>query len=65
VPDPETLGHVRDTAKLLSVLLLVGLTAALMALGVPAVPTVVLAVCAGLLVNGFERAATKRDLWPD
>ena len=65
MPDPENLGYVSDTAKILSALLLVGLTAAVMALGVPAVPTVVLAVCAGLLVNGFERAATKRDLWPD
>jgi len=25
----------------------------------------VLGICGGLLLNGFERAAAKRDLWPD
>ena len=65
MPDPEIRGYVSDTAKVISVLLLAGLTGAVLALGLPPVPTVVLAVCAGLLLNGFERAAAKHDLWPD
>ena len=51
-----------DTAKVLMTFL-VG--AVVIALGLPAVPTVVALICAALLLNGLERAATKRDLWPD
>ena len=65
MPDPERPGYVSDTAKVVSWLLFGGVLAAVMALGLPAVPTVVLGVCGGLLLNGFERAAAKRDLWLD
>ena len=54
-----------DTAKVVSWLLFAGVIVAVMALGLPAVPTVVLGICGGLLLNGFERAAEKREFWPD
>ena len=54
-----------DTARVVSWLLFAGVIVAVMALGLPAVPTVVLGICGGLLLNGFERAAARHDLWPD
>jgi uncharacterized protein YqgC (DUF456 family) len=65
VPDPETPGYVSDTAKVVSWLLFAGVIAGVMALGLPAVPTVVLGICGALLLNGFERAAHKREFRPD
>jgi hypothetical protein len=59
------MSYVSDTAKVVSVLATFLLGAVAIAFGVPAVPTVVALVCGALLLNGFERAASKRDLWPD
>jgi hypothetical protein len=65
LPDPEIHGHMSDTAKVVTWLLLGVAIVALLALGVPPVAAVVLGVCGGLLLNGAERAAGKHDLWPD
>jgi uncharacterized protein YqgC (DUF456 family) len=56
---------VSDTAKVISVLLTFALVMAVASTQMPVVPAIVLGVCGALLLNGFERYAAKRDLWPD
>jgi hypothetical protein len=65
LPDPETPGYVSDTAKVVRWSLFGVIIGILFSLGLPVVPTVVVGICGGLLLNGFERAAAKHDLWPD
>jgi len=56
---------VSDTTKVVHWLLYAGIILLVVSLPWPSVPRIVLGVCALLLLNGFERAAAKRDFWPD